>query len=66
MTINIEIDGGHIEILGEYRCQRISMALAEVAEEEARLSYMLAVSGAMRWPLSMRPEVVIVARCDVL
>ena len=65
MAINITIDGEDIDVLGEYRCRAILEALMAVADEECRLSYIMAASGAMRWPLGMRPEVLIQARCDV-
>ena len=66
MAIRIEIGGEHLEILGVDRCRAISRALGAVAEEEVRLSYLTAITGAMRWPISFRPEVLIGARCDVL
>jgi len=66
MGIHITIDDEDVEILGALRCRAILAALVAVAEEERRLSYIMAVSGAMRWPVSMRPEVLIAARCNVL
>lgn len=66
MAIHIAIDDEDVDVLGIERCKAILAALAAVAEEERRLSYILAVSGAMRWPRSMRPEVLVVATCDVL
>jgi hypothetical protein len=66
MAINIEIDGDHLEVLGVDRCHAIAVVLQCIAEEEVRLSYLVAVTGAMRWPLSLRPEVLIGACCDAL
>jgi hypothetical protein len=66
MGIHITIDDEDIAVLGVERCKAILAALKAVAEEERRLSYILAVSGAMRWPRSMRPEVLVAATCDVL
>ena len=66
MSIHISIDGEDVDVLGLDRCEAILKALSVVAEEERRLSYVLATSGAMRWPRSMRPEVLVVASCYVL
>jgi hypothetical protein len=66
MAIHISIDGDDADVLGVLRCEAILDALVGVAKSEIELSYTLAVTGAMRWPRLMRPEVLVAATCGTL
>lgn len=48
------------EILGEYRVDRIIESVTMALNANLNFSYDAAISGAMRWPVNFRPEVVVV------
>jgi hypothetical protein len=66
MKISIEVLDDYAEVLGEYRMSAISIAVAHHATAQMHASYILAVSGAMRWPAPMRPEAAVVGICDFI
>jgi hypothetical protein len=62
----IELDEEMSETLGEYRLRKIVNAVHAAAGAEIQLAYLTAVSGAMRWPVGLRPEVMICAEARML
>lgn len=56
-TIQLEVHPDDWEVLGELRMQAIAEALRFTLDKNMRMSYAAAMSGAMRWPTEMRPEV---------
>ncbi len=59
--INVTIDFGEemSAILGEKRMEAIGKVIAYHASRQAVLSAEVAISGAMRWPIALRPEVLV-------
>lgn len=49
------------DVIGQERLRAIGKVLANAARDEIELSVALAISGALRWPVSMRPEVLVAA-----
>lgn len=59
MRITIDVPDDVQDVLGGERVKAIVEALASHAAAQFHTSYNLAVTGAMRWPASMRPEVMV-------
>lgn len=59
------IDPDAWEVVGYERMRAIAKAANHAIQANMRLSHDLAMSGAMRWPMSMRPEVCVLTRVDI-
>ena len=59
MLITIDAPDDVQDVLGDERVRAIVEALATHAAAQFYTSYNLAVTGAMRWPASMRPEAMV-------
>lgn len=60
-----KIDPDAWEVIGYERMFAIAGAANYAIQEHMRLSHDLATSGAMRWPMSMRPEVCVLTGVDI-
>ena len=56
--VKIESDG----VLDFEKVERIAANASAITESLMQLSYIAAISGAMRWPYSFRPEVSVIAK----
>lgn len=67
-TITVHLTPNEIDafVLGGDRLQLITDILAASAKANMLLSYNLGVSGAMRWPLSFRPEVLVSTTVEII
>jgi hypothetical protein len=61
-NVTITFDSDSCFVLGDYRMDAILGVIKSSVDHQLFSSYMVAVSGALRWPISMRPEVLIDAR----
>ena len=55
----LPISDEFVETLGEHRINAIEKVLFYSLEAQARQSLEVAISGAMRWPKELRPEVLV-------
>lgn len=62
VDLTYRLDPKLVEVLGEYRLEMIDEVVFGAIVEQVQASYLAASTGAMRWPCSMRPEVLIDAR----
>jgi hypothetical protein len=59
LAIMFEIDPAWQEVLGEYRINLIHNILHDCMMRNLLSSHDAAITGALRWPVGMRPEVLI-------
>ena len=59
VLIQVVCDPDLEEMLGEYRMEMIRRVLQAEAVQQIQNSWYVAVTGALRWPVEMRPEVLI-------
>ena len=59
MRVVLDVDDDLREVLGDYRVEMIRRALQHDAVWQIQCSWVAATTGALRWPVEMRPEVLI-------